>query len=46
MLNIFSKLLDLNAREVDRIKKIVEKVNSFEPMAKKLKEGDFVKKTE
>jgi preprotein translocase subunit SecA len=46
MLNIFSKLLDLNAREVDRIKKIVEKVNGFEPMAKKLKDTDFAKKTE
>jgi len=46
MLNIFSRILDLNAREVDRIKKIVEKVNSFEPMAKKLKEKDFSKKTE
>ena len=45
-MNIFSRLLDLNAREVDRIKKIVEKVNSFEPMAKKLKEKDFAKKTE
>lgn len=46
MLNIFSKLLDVNAREVDRIKKIVEEVNSFEPKTKKLKEGDFAKKTE
>ena len=46
MLNIFSRFLDLNAREVDRIKKIVEKVNSFEPKIKKLKEKDFAKKTE
>jgi preprotein translocase subunit SecA len=46
MLNIFSKILDLNAREIDRIAKIVEKVNSFESRAKKLKEKDFVKKTE
>lgn len=46
MLNIFSRFLDLNAREVDRIKKIVEKINSFESMAKKLKEKDFAKKTE
>ena len=46
MLNIFSRILDLNAREVDRIKKIVEKVNSFEPKIKKLKDKDFVKKTE
>jgi preprotein translocase subunit SecA len=46
MLNIFSRFLDLNAREVDRIKKIVEKVNSFEPKIKKLKDKDFAKKTE
>jgi preprotein translocase subunit SecA len=46
MLNIFSRFLDLNAREVDRIKKIVEKVNSFETKIKKLKDKDFAKKTE
>lgn len=46
MSNIFSRILDLNAREVNRLTKIVEKVNSFEPMAKKLKEKDFTKKTE
>jgi preprotein translocase subunit SecA len=46
MLNIFSRFLDLNAREIDRIKKIVAKVNSFEPKVKKLKDKDFAKKTE
>ncbi|KKR51802.1 MAG: Preprotein translocase subunit SecA, partial [Parcubacteria group bacterium GW2011_GWE1_40_20] len=46
MLNIFSKILDVNAREVDRIKKIVDQVNSFEPKVKKLKDEDFTKKTE
>ncbi len=46
MFNIFSRFLDLNAREIDRIKKIVEKVNSFEEKTKKLKEKDFAKKTE
>src|SRR6185369_4387045 len=46
MLNIFSKLLDLNQREVDRIAKIVEKVNSFEAKTKKLKDSDFAKKTQ
>lgn len=46
MLNIFSKLLDVNAREIDRIRKIVEKVNSFEEKAKKLKDKDFANKTE
>lgn len=46
MLNIFSKILDVNAREVNRIRKIVELVNSFEPKIKKLKDSDFAKKTE
>lgn len=46
MLNIFSKILDVNAREVDRIKKIVDQINSFEPKIKKLKDEDFGKKTE
>src|SRR3989344_4869110 len=46
MLNIFSRILDLNAREVDRLSKIVEKVNSFEVKAKKLKAGNFKNKTE
>ncbi len=45
MINIFSKLLDLNQREVDRIAKIVEKINSFETKTKKLKDSDFAKKT-
>lgn len=45
MLKIFSKILDVNAREVERIEKIVEKINSFEPEVKKLKDKDFVKKT-
>lgn len=44
-MNIFSKLLDLNAREVDRIKKIVDKINDFEPKIKKLKDKDFADKT-
>lgn len=46
MLNIFSKILDVNAREIDRIKKIVDQVNSFEPKVKKLKDKDFAAKTE
>lgn len=39
-------MLDVNAREVDRISKIVDQVNSFEVKAKKLKDSDFAKKTE
>ncbi|HET7098688.1 MAG TPA: preprotein translocase subunit SecA [Patescibacteria group bacterium] len=46
MLNIFSRLLDLNKREVDRIAKIVDQINSFETKTKKLKDSDFAKKTE
>ena len=46
MMNIFSRILDLNAREVGRLEKIVEKINSFEQKIKKLKDSDFKKKTE
>ncbi len=46
MINIFSKLLDLNQREVDRLTKIVTKINSFESKIKKLKDKDFVDKTQ
>jgi preprotein translocase subunit SecA len=45
-MNIFTRLLDLNAREVERLKKTVEKINSFESKIKKLKDSDFKKKTE
>lgn len=45
MLKFISKLLDLNAREVERLSRIVEKINSFESKARKLKDSDFVKKT-
>jgi len=45
-MNIFSKFLDLNAREVDRLKKVVAKINSHEAKTKKLKDADFAKKTE
>lgn len=45
MLKIFSKLLDVNQKEVDRLSKIADDINTFEPMAKKLKDSDFAKKT-
>ncbi|MBI3397380.1 preprotein translocase subunit SecA [Candidatus Woesebacteria bacterium] len=45
MFGIFTKILDLNQREIDRLKKIVEKINDFEPNFKKFKENDFSKKT-
>ena len=45
-MNIFSRILDLNAREVDRLTKVADKINDFEPKVKKLKDSDFAKKTE
>ncbi len=45
MLNIFSRFLDLNKREVDRLRKIVDKINTFESKVKKLKLKDFPDKT-
>lgn len=45
-MNIFSRILDLNAREIGRLQKTVEKINSFESSTKKLKDSDFKKKTE
>lgn len=38
--------MDLNQREIDRLSKIVEKINSFDSRVKKLKDSDFAKKTE
>src|SRR3972149_5961856 len=46
MLGIFSKLLDINQREVDRLGKIVDQVNTFTEKAGKLKDKDFASKTE
>jgi len=45
-MNIFSRILDLNAREIDRLGKVVDKINALEPKVKKLKDSDFEKKTE
>lgn len=46
MLNIFSSLLDVNKREIDRLQKIVDKINAESPKFKKYKTADFKKKTE
>jgi preprotein translocase subunit SecA len=46
MLKIFSKFLDVNQKEVDRLAKIVIEINSYEEKVKKLKDKDFPKKTE
>ncbi len=45
-MNIFTKLLDLNQREIDRYRKIVDKINLLEESTKKLKDSEFKKKTE
>lgn len=42
---IANKLLDVNQKELNKLEKIVEKVNSHEEMAKALKKSDFKKKT-
>ncbi|CAN5298115.1 preprotein translocase subunit SecA [soil metagenome] len=44
-MNIFSKILDVNAREVEEFRKIAQKINDFGPKTEKLKDSDFVKKT-
>lgn len=46
MFKFISKLLDLNAKEVDRLAKVVEKINSYDSKVKKLKDSDFAKKTQ
>lgn len=46
MIRILSRLLDTNAREVNRIAKLVDKINALEPKFKKLKDEDFARKTE
>src|SRR3972149_7551256 len=46
MLGIFSKFLDVNRREVEKLERIVEKINSFDSKIKKLKDKDFPKKTQ
>ena len=43
--NVFSRLLDLNQRELDRLEKVVSQINAFTKKAEKLKDTDFVKKT-
>jgi len=44
-MNIFSKILDVNAREVDEFRRIVEKINSLGLKMAKLKDKDFSRKT-
>ena len=45
-LNFITKLIkSKNQKELDRITKIVSKINSLEEYTKKLKDADFPKKT-
>ncbi|MDC2990786.1 preprotein translocase subunit SecA [Candidatus Pelagibacter sp.] len=45
-LNLFSKFIkSSNQKELDRLQKIVQKINSLEPVVKKLKDDEFPKKT-
>ena len=46
MIKIISKLIDINAREVARLEQIAKKINDLEAKTKKLKDNDFIKKTE
>ena len=46
MLNIFTRILDLNQREIDRLSKMAESINALDSKVKKLKDSDFAKKTQ
>lgn len=46
MFKFFSRLLDFNQRELDKLQPIVEKINSLEPEMEKLKDEDFPRKTQ
>ena len=46
MFKIFSRLLDLNQREIDRLSKIVARINDFEVKSSKLKVQNFSEKTQ
>lgn len=45
MLSFFKKLFDYNQKELDRIQKKVNEINSLEDRARKLKDEDFIKET-
>jgi len=46
MFNFLKKLFDYNEKEIRRIKKIVEQINSLEDKTRVLKDEDFPKETE
>jgi preprotein translocase subunit SecA len=45
-MNIFSKVLDVNSRELAQFEKIAKKIDAFGPKMAKLKDSDFAKKTQ
>src|SRR3989344_7528291 len=46
MFNILSRLIDTNQRELVRLQKVVNQINSLESEAQKLKDKDFPSKTD
>src|SRR4030043_937735 len=46
MFYFFSKMLDINQKEIDRLSKTVARINDYDSAIKKLKDKDFIKKTE
>jgi preprotein translocase subunit SecA len=44
-MKLFGNLLDFNAKEIAKLRPMVEKINSLEPEMKKLKDKDFAAKT-
>jgi len=46
MFKIFNKFFDSNEKEINKILPIVSKINSLEEKYKKIKDDDFLKKTE
>ena len=46
MIGFFKRLLDYNAREINRLKGYVEKINDLEDWARKIKDNEFNKQTE
>ncbi len=45
MFKFLGKLLDSNEKEINRMRALVERINSLEPEAHKIKAGGFTKKT-
>jgi preprotein translocase subunit SecA len=46
MFNLISRFFDLNRKEIDRLSKIVDRINDLEGYFKKLKTKEFAKKTD